>query len=381
MRAHVMAGNIAADPKRSALSSFLSWWRDELIGMLPSALSGQRQPQARTILSLVPDGVRIVKCAARPPRRTPQPQGDAPLADVLDFLARMRKAGRAIEPIALQVPAATSFTRSVEIPAAARRDLERMMALDLERTTPFRLGDVLTAIEVDPAGPSNGQIKVQQIIVKRKPVFQVVDEIKALGLDVSRIEAGRDEANPIPLTSPDALSDAPAKARPTGMAAMVLLGAIALLSALAVYLYVDRHQAALQELQAQNAKMRAQAASQKSAVEKANAAQAAVASYKKLRSKMVSRAMLLEELSRVLPDTAWVSDLRIEDATIDISGQAKSAASLLPLLESSSHFIDASFSSTVTLEHSGEKERFSIRARIRGADLGESLTNQSGTPP
>ena len=74
---------------------------------------------------------------------------------------------------------------------------------------------------------------------------------------------------------------------------------------------------------------------------------------------------VLEEISRVLPDSVWLSDLRIEGDTLDISGLAKSGAALPSLLEKSPLFADAALTAPLTLDPREDKERFSLRVRIK----------------
>jgi general secretion pathway protein L len=74
---------------------------------------------------------------------------------------------------------------------------------------------------------------------------------------------------------------------------------------------------------------------------------------------------VIENLTRLLPDSAWLTDLRIDGDTVDISGFSKSAASLIPILETSSVFSEAAFTSAVTRDPSEAKERFSMKLRVR----------------
>ncbi len=80
----------------------------------------------------------------------------------------------------------------------------------------------------------------------------------------------------------------------------------------------------------------------------------------------VPLARIMEELTAVLPDSAWVSDLRIDGDVVEFTGFAKSAASLVAPLENSPLFMQASLTSPVVLDSTEDKERFSIRLRLNG---------------
>ena len=86
-----------------------------------------------------------------------------------------------------------------------------------------------------------------------------------------------------------------------------------------------------------------------------------------MRSDTVSKLSVIEELTLLLPDSAWVTDLKIDGATVDISGFAKAAATLVPLLERSTMFVNATPTAPLTFDPREDKDRFSIRVQIRKA--------------
>ncbi|MCJ7830245.1 MAG: PilN domain-containing protein, partial [Desulfobacterales bacterium] len=73
---------------------------------------------------------------------------------------------------------------------------------------------------------------------------------------------------------------------------------------------------------------------------------------------------VLKELSQRIPDSAWVQDFTFSDKGVQLNGYAESASELLPVLETSTFFKDATFLSTITKGRDG-KERFSIGLKLR----------------
>lgn len=72
----------------------------------------------------------------------------------------------------------------------------------------------------------------------------------------------------------------------------------------------------------------------------------------------------LRELSEILPDTAWITDMNLRADGMEISGFADSATALIPLLEQSSAFQDVALASGITRNQQG-KELFRIRAKFK----------------
>ncbi len=67
----------------------------------------------------------------------------------------------------------------------------------------------------------------------------------------------------------------------------------------------------------------------------------------------------------MLPDSVWLSEFRLEGDALDISGLAKSGAALPPLFAQSTIFADAALTAPLTLDSREDKERFSLRVRIK----------------
>jgi general secretion pathway protein L len=77
-----------------------------------------------------------------------------------------------------------------------------------------------------------------------------------------------------------------------------------------------------------------------------------------------SSAIILEALSRVLPDGTYLTELRIAGDKVQIVGVSKDAPSLIRLLEQTHHFSKAAFFAPTTRATAERGEHFSIEAHI-----------------
>jgi general secretion pathway protein L len=97
-----------------------------------------------------------------------------------------------------------------------------------------------------------------------------------------------------------------------------------------------------------------------------------MAELDRIRSGEISKVELLEELTRVLPETTWIWNFKYNGKEIELSGFADSASDLIPLLDKSPFFEKVEFMAPVTKEMhmrgdgNKEKERFKIKAKIEG---------------
>lgn len=74
--------------------------------------------------------------------------------------------------------------------------------------------------------------------------------------------------------------------------------------------------------------------------------------------------VVLDELSSILPDDTYLTELSLETGHLRISGITGNAAALVPLLESSGDFTNAAFAAPTTRIAGGPTERFSIDAVV-----------------
>lgn len=75
---------------------------------------------------------------------------------------------------------------------------------------------------------------------------------------------------------------------------------------------------------------------------------------------------ILRELTGLLPDSAYLSELTFRERTVEITGLAPSASQLLPVIEASPLFTGVEFSAPIVAQGAG-LERFRIRMRLEAA--------------
>ena len=85
-----------------------------------------------------------------------------------------------------------------------------------------------------------------------------------------------------------------------------------------------------------------------------------------------SSVMIIENLSRILPDNTYVTELRIESDKIQVVGVTHDAPTLIGLMEQSGLFTRATFFAPTTRSPSETGERFHIQALIQPAEAPRS---------
>ena len=74
--------------------------------------------------------------------------------------------------------------------------------------------------------------------------------------------------------------------------------------------------------------------------------------------------VVVEALSRALPDTSYLTEMNMDGSTLRITGLAGDAPSLIAPLERSGHFKDVHFFAPTTRNADGGRFVFHIEARV-----------------
>lgn len=340
--------------------------------MVPGA--GQTKLQSpRLVLSIEDGGYRIYEGSNGKLKPIESASGD--LLSRPEALAALvtRARAKGWRSVGVRVRYASCFVRRTEVPAGAEGHAGRLLALDLQRNSPFLPSDVRFAHFRDPARPANGKVPMLQLVIKRQAVDPLIADIESAGLDVVRLdswnEAGTAEL-PVDFLEADA-SEAPRRGVIRTVNSLLVLAALGL-AAFATYVVIERHETALANLKAETGKLKSKALASREALTRSQAQYTAFANLQRARADYVPKPRILDELTRLVPDTAWVTDMRIEGGNTDITGLATSASSLVTTLERSAMFTDATLTAPLTFDQREDKERFSLRVRLRSPAVATS---------
>jgi general secretion pathway protein L len=341
---------------------FLQWWRDELRGLLPQRVGARAV--ARILVAIDQDGYRVLEgtgAKLRPVR----PGLQLSALEAVGAAAELARSNPAAL-VGIRVPLGSSFARTVELPRSALEDASRILDLDLERATPFKRKDVYCATLVENKEQRGAQVRVRHLMIKRQSVEPILSELNASGAGVDFIDCwdeSNDQAVPVNFLASQQQA-AGGKRRGLSFTTFLLL-LLALLGISALLLANSRYQTALQTLEAQVAQARVQATSVRRALDTSEAALTEIDQLQRLKLATTPTVEVLDALTKLLPSSVWLTDVRLENGFLDITGLAKSGAGLLPLFEHSALFADATMASGVNFDPQENKERFSLRVRVR----------------
>ena len=90
-----------------------------------------------------------------------------------------------------------------------------------------------------------------------------------------------------------------------------------------------------------------------------------IAMFRRRKLTTIPVVLVLDGLTKVLPDNTYVTELHMADNKVQIVGISADASSLIPLIEQSRTFRNATFFAPTTNSPSDRNERFHIEAEIQ----------------
>lgn len=345
------------------------WWTAELAGMLPAPLRRRLAAAPPVLLASLLDGGGFA--FARLQAGEAHPLHAAAVPGAADAL-----------PVWLRLPAACVLTRELDWPAMPMADLRRAARLDLDRQTPCAAEALWFDVVPLARDHARRRVSVLLVVAHRAAVEAALAALaRAHGIHgAARVtfDAAPEIADRVALAPAAA---APEEAAPAGLSAMLrpllprglrarLLLACALLGALNLALHAGAEEARRARLDEAVAEARQRA-------QRVERLRAQMNERRQVREELMSRRgdirllAVLDQLTRLIPDDAWLDSVEVRGASVYVTGTARVASSLVALIEISPMFADAQFRSPVTPDRAAGgtegagRERFDMAIRLR----------------
>ena len=378
----------AAD--RAGVAAFLRWWRSELAALAPAGWRERFDTRRVSFVSAGADEWRLLRPAAGGLAEA----GRAKLGS-LDAAARRAALRRLVGAapgdaanVWLVLGAGEVLLREAAMPLAAEEAVRDAVGFELDRLTPFTAEHACFDVRVTGRDAAAQRLALQLAVAPRAPVAARLAELREMGATVLGVGVPGDLGSasaPFNLLAPED-RDRPAVSRAT-MVARALAGVAAVLAAaaLAYPLWQKREAVIALQPRLERAKAGAEVADRLAReIERLAAEHNFVLARKQGQYPAV---LLVEDLSRLLPDTTWVQQLDIKAGPkvreLQLAGETGSSSQLIEVLEKSGSLANASFKSPLTKGVTPNTERFLVAAEVKPRPLPEPRPEASlvAAPP
>ena len=274
--------------------------------------------------------------------------------------------------VVLEFPADKVFVRRITVPAQARKFLDGVIRNQIERLSPWPANDVVYGFMAEAGAADAAGLEVRILMASRSDVDAARQDLDTLGLSVDRVvardmesEAANGLAGSVTLWSRLADNSRGGVQNVARKAGVGIAASVA--ASVGVSLWALTSAASIRDesegLAARSKVLQRQVQTGRTAASMASMPPAERAWASKESS--TSSVIVMEALSRALPDSAYVTEVRLEKQNLRIVGLADDAPKLLAPLEKSEHMTDVRFFAPTARGPDGKRFRFSIEARVQ----------------
>jgi general secretion pathway protein L len=262
-----------------------------------------------------------------------------------------------------QLPSSQVMACRLDFPGQAGDFLDGMIRAQVDRLTPWNVNDAVFGWST-PVAATNDRIEVTFAATSKakvQPLLQFAQAMDAASVAiVSTVAVGGEPPVPIKLLDRPLQSAVGSALSIPGLLRSILLGAgVAAAASLLIAVYLEN------TMQSQQEDLQRQISQRRTALRlDANGAGSALGLLAKRKQTTPSSIMVLEAISRALPDTTYVTELRIEGDKVQVVGMTQDAPSLIRLMEQSPQFTRATFFAPTTHAANEPGERFHIEAHL-----------------
>jgi general secretion pathway protein L len=251
----------------------------------------------------------------------------------------------------------------LDFPAQASGFLDGMIRAQIDRLTPWTAQDALFGWS-PPVTGANERIEVTFAATSKskvEPLLQFVQSLAAGSVAIySAASTGASPAARIKLFEKSVQSAIGSTiSLPRLLRGILLATGAAAAALLLVAAYLEN------SMQSEQSELQRQISQRRAALRlDSNATGSAMGLLAKRKQTTPSSVMVLEAISRALPDTTYVTELRIEGDKVQVVGMTQDAPSLIRLMEQSPQFSRATFFAPTTRAANEPGERFHIEAHL-----------------
>ncbi len=336
------------------LREMTAMWIDELAGLTANAIERFRPVTAYKLVE-TPRGFTIVEKSAGSDLPVATLSADGVYAAAIPETTRRKivQSGLTVELApgrAVLVPMTLPKTSGPYLHAIIRHQIDRL--------TPWTRTDALIAAEVQPGNGEHLDLRVTAS--SRAMLDRLLETLELADCPVNAVRVRSDNGGAVTLSAGDMArgSDNGRFAQARRAVIFGLAGAGALAVAIIAYAEVTRFL-----IGRETAEVEATLAQRQQEIRRYAVPAAQSVGWTWLKNEKASRApalLVIEDLTKALPTTAYVTGFELKSSHLRIAGVAQEAAALIPRLEGTNRFSRAQFYAPTTSGKDKRGDRFFI---------------------
>lgn len=337
------------------MAIFLNWWLTQLSELFPTFWRRAARVLDAVILDVSGDPFALAIRSQGATRVVVQASADNAGLDELAAALRAEKDAPRLQ--LLRLNPGDVLRKQLSFPVAARRDLRRLLAFEIERETPFARDEIHWTYRPGREDPAHGTVGVELLIVPHLAIAPVLEAARRSGFKPEAVEAdGASQVAEIPLSL-----ETPATRQRSYLplaAAAVLL--IAVLIGPLVY-----EAWAIRAAETEIAALSAQAHEAATLRQSADTLARTTDFFRRDNRHHASVLSTVAAVTRALPDDSYLVGLTLRGDRLTLTGRSPSAAQLIGVFAHVPLFREPAFDTPVVKAEDSDLESFTISVSLK----------------
>ena len=336
--------------------ALLTNWQHALLECLPASLRKSFvKDQARMILALTGDGA---EARLEYGKDEPQPVEFLIRSDVEVLGGLAAKAEQADADVILEVPTESVLRRQFRLPAQVKDNLERVIAYEIDRVTPFSGSEIYFDYRL-LSGQGEEQLLIELAALKRDQVDSWIQGLAGAGRAARRLiwPGAWNGANLLP-------SNAQREKRGDRLMLWTLWILVVVFTAAVLVTPLLQKRQIVLDMNERLALVRAKANQAVELRERLDQAANSANYLVEKKRNALYLSELMRKLTELVPDHTWVNQLNVTKDKVDFRGDSKDATGMIEILAAEPAFRKISFKSPVVGIANTDRERFHIELKF-----------------
>jgi general secretion pathway protein L len=288
----------------------------------------------------------------------------ADAVDVTDLVPVLKRN----ENVTLSLSDQTCFTRSINLPVRVLHNAGTIVDLDIERLTPFKKADVFS-LWAPLSPPTSAHVDIGHAIIKKTAIQAIENQLQVISAKIVGIAIRPSKtAAWSNLLDRDGTEFGGKHQTQWAKIAVAACAVFVISVGALVITAISRVELARQDVEAGIEGFQGKAKNVRQKIDAANASNVRAQALLSLRQQSNSTIAVWEELSRTVPDGAWLQSLSITNGKAQIDGSADDAEKLIAILEASELFRNVQFTSPLFKNPNDQKVHFTIAFDLGSVD-------------
>lgn len=355
----------------SSLSKFVRWWKTELKSFVPQKYHEKLFPQANEVLLTQENEEVTVWCK--------QGHDFEKFTDAKSEENNQEQWWHQVQHIINQsdgkkvivkylLPNEEALVRKIALPVAAKENLDEVIGFELDKYVPFSADQVQISYKINNENMDENKLLLDLAVIPKQKLTEVLNtcDEKSIALDGIDINMLPNDLTPsflgvnlLPKENRKLKNNFNLKLNAALI--LVLMGLIYFV----MHTSIENKRQKIETLTEINSELQKQARTSKLLKKDLKTV---IVSSKFLQNKKNDHpkivAMLLDVTS-ILPDSTYITKMKVNQNELEISGQSDNANILIPKLDKSINWYAPLLKGPITPDPVTKKERFTIKADIK----------------